>query len=59
MRLSLFEKKEVEVDFLFFAFYGKIVVYRIECLEKAKRMRSKKQNWSKNKVGVKTKLEKK
>ena len=26
--------KVVVVDFLFFAFYGKIVVYRIDCLEK-------------------------
>lgn len=41
MRLSLFEKKDVEVDFLFFAFYGKIVLDRIECLEKGKKKRKK------------------
>ena len=26
--------KMLKVDFLFFAFYGKIVVYKIDCLEK-------------------------
>lgn len=32
-----FEKKDVEVDFLFFSFYGKIVLDRIEWLEKGRR----------------------
>lgn len=32
----------VVVDFLFFSFYGKIVVDRIECLEKGRKEENKK-----------------
>ena len=52
-----FKKKDVEVDFLFFSFYGKIVVYRL--IGWRKQNHKKKVNHKRRKKEKKTKLEKK